>query len=597
MANTDLQQQTLLRTPTGASRVASFAQFDPNLGTLTGISLTLGVDVMAAAAIENYAPVTSHFSLSFSGLISVQTPNGTIMLEGEARPSTTVTLGAYDGIADFLGQSGTFVGGVSLETLASGNFTPTGADLAAFLGTGTVDLTVLSKGSTVQEGPANFLAAVMTDAGARIGLQYEFIPGPGTSTTGGGVLTNVGNIGGGFPFTFAGAITSAAQAFTLPMALSGWEQSIDVARFDASLGTLLAVNVGFVVDAASAFSVENLSADAATVTAHDAVNLDVVSQGATVHLFSVQQPTAIPPGTVVANSVGGGTGSFVVSPGITLAPNDGVLDFGGASGRQDVAITAIDDFLSVGQVTNADLLGRFIGTGVESLNIGTAGRSEVRGGGNMLTAFHQQVGATVSVSYVYSAAVACFAAGTRIATPEGMVAVEALRVGQVVSLLDGASAPIVWIGHRDVACDSHPQPASVRPIRIAAGAFAPGVPARDLFLSPDHAVFTDGVLIPARYLVNDTSVTQVSVARIRYFHIELPAHAAVLAEGLPTESFLDCCGRSAFANGGAVIQAHPDFAARRWEAEGFAPLVVTGPILAAVRTRLYERARAFGLAA
>ena len=577
MANTDLQQQTLLRTPTGASRVASFAQFDPNLGTLTGISLTLGVDVMAAAAIENYAPVTSRFSLSFSGLVSVQTPIGTIMLEGEARPSTTVTLGAYDGIADFLGQSGTFVGGVSLETLASGNFTPTGADLAAFLGTGTVDLTVLSKGSTVQEGPANFLAAVMTDAGARIGLQYEFIPGAGTSTTGGGVLTNVGNIGGGFPFTFAGAVTSAAQAFTLPMALSGWEQSIDVARFDASLGTLLAVNVGFVVDAASAFSVENLSADAATVTAHDAVNLDVVSQGTTIHLFSVQQPTN--------------------PAGITLAPNDGVLDFGGASGRQDVPITAIDDFLSVGQVTNADLLSRFIGTGVESLNIGTAGRSEFRGGGNMLTAFRQQVGATVSVSYVYSAAVACFAVGTRIATPEGMVAVEALRVGQAVSLLDGASAPIVWIGHRDVACDHHPRPASVLPIRIAAGAFAPGVPARDLFLSPDHAVFTDGVLIPARYLVYDTSVTQVPVARIRYFHIELPAHAAVLAEGLPTESFLDCCGRSAFANGGAVVQAHPDFAARRWEAEGFAPLVVTGPILAAVRTRLCERARAFGLAA
>lgn len=577
MANTDLQQQTLLRTPTGASRVASFAQFDPNLGTLTGIRLTLGVDVMAAAAIENYAPVTSRFSLSFSGQVSVQTPNGTIMLEGEARPSTTVTLGAYDGIADFLGQSGTFVGGVSLETLASGNFTPNGADLAAFLGTGTVDLTVLSKGSTVQEGPANFLAAVMTDAGARIGLQYEFIPGPGTSTTGGSVTTGLVNVISGFPFTFAGAVTSTAQAFTLPMALSGWEQSIDVARFDASLGTLLAVNVGFVVDAASAFSVENLSADAATVTAHDAVNLDVVSQGATVHLFSVQQPTN--------------------PPDITLAPNDGVLDFGGASGRQDVPITAIDDFLSVGQVTNAGLLSRFIGTGVESLNIGTAGQSEVRGGGNMLTAFRQQVGATVSVSYVYSAAVACFAAGTRIATPEGMVAVEALRVGQAVSLLDGASAPIVWIGHRDVACDSHPRPASVQPIRIAAGAFAPGVPARDLFLSPDHAVFTDGVLIPARTLVNDTSVTQVPVARIRYFHIELPAHAAVLAEGLPTESFLDCCGRSAFANGGGVVQAHPDFAARRREAEGFAPLVVTGPILAAVRTRLSDRAKVFRSAA
>jgi len=42
-----------------------------------------------------------------------------------------------------------------------------------------------------------------------------------------------------------------------------------------------------------------------------------------------------------------------------------------------------------------------------------------------------------------------------------------------------------------VDCEHHPVPADVHPVRIHAGAFAPGVPARDLRLSPDHAAFVD----------------------------------------------------------------------------------------------------------
>ena len=48
------------------------------------------------------------------------------------------------------------------------------------------------------------------------------------------------------------------------------------------------------------------------------------------------------------------------------------------------------------------------------------------------------------------------------------------------------------------------------------------------------------------------------VAAVTYYHIELPQHDIVLAEGLPTESFLDTGNRDAFANGGGVTQIHPD---------------------------------------
>ena len=191
-------------------------------------------------------------------------------------------------------------------------------------------------------------------------------------------------------------------------------------------------------------------------------------------------------------------------------------------------------------------------------------------------------------------AIACFAAGTRIATPRGPVAVERLGVGEAVRLAEGGIAPVVWLGHRRVDCRRHAWPADVHPVRIAAHAFGVGRPRRDLWLSPDHAVFVDGVLIPVRYLLNDATVAQVPVARITYWHVELPAHGVLLAEGLPAESYLDSGNRAAFANGGAVVTAQPDFARQSWAAAGCAPLVTEGPERDAVYARLIAQALALG---
>ena len=191
--------------------------------------------------------------------------------------------------------------------------------------------------------------------------------------------------------------------------------------------------------------------------------------------------------------------------------------------------------------------------------------------------------------------VACFAAGTRIATRRGDLPVEHLHIGDHVNVQD-ETLPIIWIGHRHIDCRRHPDPARVWPLRIATGAFGPGLPRRTLYLSPDHAVFLFGVLIPIRHLINGTTIRQEPRNAIDYFHIELSRHSVLQAEGLPAESYLDTDNRAAFANGGNLVALHPDFAARRREAAACAPFIVCGPLLDAARN-LTARATAFRSAA
>ncbi len=182
--------------------------------------------------------------------------------------------------------------------------------------------------------------------------------------------------------------------------------------------------------------------------------------------------------------------------------------------------------------------------------------------------------------------VACFMAGTRIATTMGDVAVERLAIGMHVLTDDAGSMPVEWIGHRDIDCASHPEPIQVWPVCVRAGAFGNGVPVRDLWLSPDHAVFVDGVLIPVKHLINRTSIVQMPRALVSYYHVELPRHAVILAEGLTVESYLDTGDRRLFAKGGAATGPRRGSAAWIWETESCAELVQSGAIPREVRRAL-----------
>lgn len=93
-------------------------------------------------------------------------------------------------------------------------------------------------------------------------------------------------------------------------------------------------------------------------------------------------------------------------------------------------------------------------------------------------------------------------------------------------------------------------PMRALPIRISAGALGGGLPRRALLLSPDHAVFIDGLLVQAGALAGQPGITRFSgvPTEFSYYHIELATHELLYAEGAPAESFVDNIDRMCFRN-------------------------------------------------
>ncbi|SFL26611.1 Hint domain-containing protein [Methylorubrum salsuginis] len=207
------------------------------------------------------------------------------------------------------------------------------------------------------------------------------------------------------------------------------------------------------------------------------------------------------------------------------------------------------------------------------------------------------VNTTPTVTAPDSQTIVCFASGTRIRTAKGDIRVEELRVGDDVVTSSGARRAIRWLGHRTIACTGRTDLAQVLPVRIARDAFGEGRPARDLLVSPAHAICVDllgEILVPACRLINGTTITQIAVDEITYWHVELDSHDILLAEGLPAESYVECGNRGFFANTGVIdLDAAPD--ARPSGPQAFCrPLIEGGPLVEALRERLDAKAVTLG---
>jgi Ca2+-binding RTX toxin-like protein len=147
-----------------------------------------------------------------------------------------------------------------------------------------------------------------------------------------------------------------------------------------------------------------------------------------------------------------------------------------------------------------------------------------------------------------AAIVICFVQGTLIATADGDMPVEDLKVGDLVQTLDGGLQSLRWVGQRHLDARELTENPNLRPIRIPKNVVSAGNGVDDLVLSPQHRVLIASkvaqrmfgnteVLVAAKQLL---AIEGVEIAddfkEVTYFHILFDRHEIVYADGVPCES-------------------------------------------------------------
>ena len=146
---------------------------------------------------------------------------------------------------------------------------------------------------------------------------------------------------------------------------------------------------------------------------------------------------------------------------------------------------------------------------------------------------------------VNGASVVCFVSGTRLLTSTGWVAVQDISEGDQIMTQDHGLQPCLAITRTNLL-----RPGRNAPIRIEAGALAPGVPGHPLKLSPQHRVLVRSplarqffgaaeVLVAVHNLLSLPGVRKsLGVLPVTYHHFALQRHEIIFANGAATESLL-----------------------------------------------------------
>ena len=450
---------------------------------------------------------------------------------------------------------------------------------------GTAISTTLSAGAQFVEAGGGVSATTVAAGG------YQFIGAGGTATStaverggsqnvSGGAAYGTTQASGGADFiAFGGLLQGAALSGTTRLGPGG-----------ALSGGTLAAGATLTIDGGTAYGtvldggLTVLSGNTTYATAVSEAFDTVIKDGAAevVEMRGLESAPTIAGGALV---LAGGTVS-------------GGIDFSGTGGKLIIDEAPPGNLISGFTVADAIELAQVSYMSGTSVSVTGPNQVVISAGGSMFTldiagadisAPHFQISEGSDGAVILTETVPCFAAGTHILTPGGEVAVEHLAAGDRVITHDGEDRPIVWLGRRRLDLARHVRPASVQPVCIAADSFAEGVPSRDLVVSPDHALFVDGVLIPAKALLNGRNVRQLNRLTVTYFHVELASHGVLFADGMAAESYLETGNRGAFENGTAALTLHPDFAQTMREARSCAPFTETGPIVEAVALRLLER--------
>lgn len=594
-------------------------------GSLAAVTIGAGSSNAAASAVIANAATASGSSLSVSGAGSALAVSGAVTVGQSGEGLLSVTQGgAVSAGSAALGAGSGSDGLVTIQGTGSA-LTVTGTLAVGATGTGELDVlggasaTVgnLDIGGSAASATGNVDVEGTGSALNVTGTTLDI----GTETGGGAVFT----IGAGTSLNFNGSIVETGKA-----SFNDNGGTIDPASVSYSgtsntlTGTLLVqeyIDTAGTADAGSGITIQNGTATVTSplVILGDSVsdaenninnsaagagvwtigeggslvfNANLVDAGQYIDFSNGDTDSSLVIGQVVDGfTAGGNPNTGVAGTDPTIAPGaENLLAAGGFQATIE-NYQAGDKILLNGATAtsytvdpNGVLSLAFAGGGTATLNFVTAGRQITPASATILTEAGEQITGQEA---------ACYRRGTRIRTLRGEVPIEQLELTDEVLTASGRRRPVRWLGVRRIDCRRHPRPSSVWPIRIEAGALGARTPMRDLWVSPGHSLYLEGVLIQAENLVNDATIVQMPEAEVQYWHVELDAHDLVLAEGAAAESYLDTGNRTAFVNGGAYVEAYPDFKPKHWS-ETCVPLILEGETVVRARNALLARARELG---
>lgn len=155
---------------------ASVSQFDPSLGTLESVMITLDGSVEGAAKAESLDNARATVTLDLAAQIVASTSLLGDVANVLPIVSTQAGLDAFDGTIDFGGTSGTDTGTVTGTDSDMGTFV--GADMAEFIGTGDVTIMLEALGQSTGSGAGNLITQFNTSASAEVTVKYTFTEAP-----------------------------------------------------------------------------------------------------------------------------------------------------------------------------------------------------------------------------------------------------------------------------------------------------------------------------------------------------------------------------------------------------------------------------------
>ena len=151
----------------------SFPQFDPNLGTLLSVTFELGGHVEGSAKFESLDNAPATVTMNLAAEIDLQRPDLSSLVTVLPLAATNDNVLAFDGVIDFLGDSGRTYEDLSGDDMES-SVTTDSNDLTLFTGNGTIDLPVSAMGASNGSGAGNLILQFATSASASVTVIYEY---------------------------------------------------------------------------------------------------------------------------------------------------------------------------------------------------------------------------------------------------------------------------------------------------------------------------------------------------------------------------------------------------------------------------------------